>query len=35
MHPVVDALHAESAQFPVVITAVKLAVALAIGLLIG
>jgi uncharacterized membrane protein (DUF4010 family) len=35
MHSVIDALHAESAQFPPVITAVKLAVALAIGLLIG
>ena len=35
MHPVIDALHAESAQFPPVITAVKLAVSLAIGLLIG
>lgn len=35
MHPVIDALHAESAQFPPLITAVKLAVALAIGLLVG
>jgi hypothetical protein len=35
MHPVIDALHTESAQFPQLITAVKLAVALAIGLLIG
>ena len=35
MYPVIDALHAESAQFPPVITSVKLAVALAIGLLIG
>jgi uncharacterized membrane protein (DUF4010 family) len=35
MHPIVDALHAESAQFPPFITIVKLAVALAIGLLIG
>jgi uncharacterized membrane protein (DUF4010 family) len=35
MHPVVDALHAESAQFSPLITVVKLAVAVAIGLLIG
>jgi len=35
MHPVIDARHADSAQFPPFITAVKLAVALAIGLLIG
>lgn len=34
MHAVIDALHAESAQFPPVITAVKLAVSFAIGLLI-
>jgi hypothetical protein len=30
MHPVIDALHAESAQFPLVIRAVKLAVSLAV-----
>jgi len=35
MHPLVDALHTDSAQFPPLITAVKLGVALAIGLLIG
>lgn len=35
MHSLVDGLHAGSAQFPPAITAVKLAVALAIGLLIG
>lgn len=35
MHPVIDALHAESAQFPPVVTAVKLAVSIAVGLLIG
>jgi uncharacterized membrane protein (DUF4010 family) len=35
MHPVIDALHTESTQFPPLITAVKLAVALAIGLLVG
>ncbi len=35
MHPLIDELHAESTQLPPIITAVKLAVALAIGLLIG
>jgi uncharacterized membrane protein (DUF4010 family) len=35
MHPLIDALHTEWAQFPPVITSIKLAVALAIGLIIG
>lgn len=35
MHTLIDALHTESSQFPPMITAVKLAVALAIGLLVG
>ena len=35
MHPWIDQLHADSAQFPPGVTALKLAVALAIGLLIG
>jgi uncharacterized membrane protein (DUF4010 family) len=35
MHPLIDALHTGSTQFPPEITAIKLAVAIAIGLLIG
>lgn len=35
MHSLTNALHAESASFPPVVTAIKLSIALAIGLLIG